>query len=412
MRVFLLLLLGCGFVRSQQVEFPKPSDEGEATITGEDIRRHVKFLASDELAGRQPGTEGNDRAAEYILEHMRTAGLEPRGTRRGHFEHPFRAANRVVNNLVGVLPGRSLKNQYVVVGAHYDHVGRGAYGSRGRRTGEIHNGADDNASGTTGLLELMQAFAQKPAKRSIIFIAFNAEEMGLLGSKAWVKKPTVQLSRVNAMVNLDMIGRSSQDYLFVGGLNTGKGILKLFEREAKPFRFDLELAGGGTGPSDMDPFYRADKPVLFFFTGEHADYHLPEDDADKINAHGEARIVRLAYRMIRKLADGPRIKFLEDDRAAMPVSSNRAPDHAARMLGLRLKRTGSEDGVVIDRVRRGPAKDAGFQAGDLLMEVDGEKVKSHLDVNRRLAIRRPGSKVKVKIRSGRRIRRGSLVLSR
>lgn len=384
------------------VKSPRPVDDGEKTISADDLKKHLEFLASDEMKGRDAGSEEGKRAAEYIREHMEKYGLKPAGVDKTWF-HGFAIPRRVCRNVCGVLTGRDsrLKREYIVIGAHYDHVGLGMRGSRTpNRGGEIHNGADDNASGSSALLELMEAFSKKPPKRSILFIAFDAEEKGLLGSKAWCKKPTRPLGRIAAMINLDMVGRSKDGYLFIGGLNTGKGFEPLIRKENKPFGFELELHGGGRAPSDNASFYAKGIPVLFFFTAEHGQYHTPDDDIELVNTRDQALITRLAYRVGRKLADGRRPRFQKDDRNAMPASSQRGEDFLRTMLGIDV---GAYDakakGMPVTRVRRGSlAESARLKEGDVLLTLDGYKAESRQAVQSVLALKRKGDFVALRIK--------------
>lgn len=428
MRPICLLLLAC-IVRAQDPPPPPappepapdgaydtlpPLDPGEGTITAKEILDHLTFLASDEMKGRSTGSLEAEKAADYIVEHMQKHGLQPAGDAKS-FNHKFNAIGMVNRNVCGVVPGTdgALKKEYLVFGAHYDHVGLGSFGSRKpNSSGQVHNGADDNASGTSALLELIEAFAKKPARRSVLFLAFSGEERGLLGSKAWVKTPTVPLKSVAAMLNLDMVGRSKDKYLFIGGLNTGTGFEKLVRDAAKPFGFALELHGGGHGPSDHDSFYSQKVPAMFFFTAEHEQYHTPDDDVPLINVADEALIARLAYRMGRKLADGPRPKWEKDDRQAMPRTSERGVDPARQMLGVNLAEPGQgEEGVPVIGVDKGGiAEDAGVTVEDRITTIDGEKMTTAKQVRDHLQVCRPGSQVKVQVVRGRAKKRLSFTL--
>lgn len=384
---------------------PPPLDEAEAGISAADLLEHLRFLAADEQKGRATGSEEAAKVATYIAEHMKKHGLRPAGEAQG-YEAKFAVPGRVCRNVCGVVPGTDgrLKSEYLVFGAHFDHVGIGAFGSRDpKRRGEVHNGADDNASGTSGLLELVQAVAAKPFKRSVLFLAFSGEEMGLLGSKAWCQKPTVPLERLVAMINLDMIGRSKDKYVFVGGLNTGTGLDKIARDVGQPFGMKFEWNGGGRGPSDHDSFYAEKIPVLFFFTNEHDQYHTPDDDVDLINTADEAAIVRMAYRIGRRLAEGPRPKFLKDDRQSMPISSSRPVDQAKTLLGIAIAAAGAEaDGVaVIATDASGTAKKAGLLVEDRIVMIDDAKIATVRDVQEVLGWKRPGTNVKLQVVRGR-----------
>ncbi|NRA96918.1 MAG: M28 family peptidase [Planctomycetes bacterium] len=384
------------------VKSPRPVDDGEKTISADDLKGHIDFLASDEMKGRDAGSEEGKRAADYIRAHMEEHGLKPAGADKTWF-HGFSALGRVCRNVCGVLPGKHsrLKREYVVIGAHYDHVGVGMRGSRTpNRRGEIHNGADDNASGTSALLELVEAFAKKPPKRSVLFLAFDAEEKGLLGSRAWCAKPTRPLGRIAAMLNLDMVGRSKDGYLFVGGINTGRGFESLLRKENKPFGFNLELHGGGKAPSDNASFYAKDIPVLFFFTAEHNEYHTPDDDIDLVNTRDQALITRLIYRLGRTLADGKRPRFQKDDRNAMPAASERGQDYVRSLLGVDVGPYDEQrKGLPVTRVRPdGLAATAHLKEGDVLLSLDGYKAESRQAVQSVLALKKRGDSIALRIK--------------
>ena len=409
--VLLVILLSPAGLTAQTGDPQGNADEGERSIRTADLRRHAEFLAADDMRGRLAGTPEARKAADYIAAAMEEAGLEPRGFPRKSYFQTFSFPGKTARNVCGVIKGThpSLKKQYVVLGAHFDHAGMGRFGRNPARRGEVHNGADDNASGTIALLELMEAFAGRPQKRSLLFLAFSAEEWGLHGSRAWVKKPTVKLSSVVAMLNMDMVGRSSNRYLFVGGVHTGKGLLELVRRMNQPFGFDLEVCGGGPGPSDMDPFYRKGIPVLFFTTGLHPQYHTPDDDVELLALDAERDLVRMIYRTVKALANAPkRPRFQTDDRQAMPAGEKgggRGTDHIYAMLGARARSCAEAPagGVRLGKLAsRSPGGRAGLKRGDVVLKIDGDEIKGKLDLMRRLAAARYGEKVKVSIRRGKR----------
>lgn len=362
--------------------FPEPIDDAEASINAEDVLKHVTFLASDEMKGRRTGSEEEKVAAEYIVKHFESNGLKPAGEEKG-WRQRFRAVAFTGTNILGVLPGTSQvkAGEFVVVGAHYDHVGLGTFGSRTSASNQIHNGADDNASGTAGLLELVEAFAKKPGKRSILFMAFSGEEMGLIGSHAWCEKPTRPLNKIVTMVNLDMLGRCTNDYLYVGGVGTGKGFPDLMRKHAEGFPFRIEMGGGGTGPSDFESFYKKDMPVLFFFTGLHGEYHTPADDIPLINSADEAGVLRLAYRIVRHLADDDKKPaFLKDDRKAMPEKELQANEKQGPRLGITIGDATSSGAPITGVDDKTPAADAGLKQGDIVVSIHGIKPKHQPDL--------------------------------
>ncbi len=210
-------------------------------------------------------------------------------------------------NIIARLPGSDpvLAREYLVIGAHYDHVGFGEYGASMQNRGRIHPGADDNASGTSGLIELAQALRslKTAPKRSILFMAFSGEELGLYGSAYYVKKPTVPLDQIVAMINLDMIGRSKDGFLEVSSISTGEGFEELLEKLNQGIGLDLKLNPEITDDSDHASFVRAKIPALFFFTGFHPDYHRPSDTFEKINIPDTLRVLRLVLRTSVELAN-------------------------------------------------------------------------------------------------------------
>jgi aminopeptidase YwaD len=308
-------------------------------------------------------------------------------------------------NVAAVLPGRdlALAAECVVVGAHYDHLGLGGDASLApEKLGAVHPGADDNASGVAALLGVARAFAAEgPARRTVLFAAFGAEELGLLGSAQLVKAPPARcpVERMQLMVNLDMVGRPREGKVYVDGADTAKGLRAEVEALAAAApRLPLHVAfgGGGYGPSDHTSFYARGVPVLFLFTGAHADYHRPTDTADKIDPAGLAAVARLAHRLARDGAE--RDARLEVVRApAPPPPSGRGergygtylgaiPDFAER----------SEPGVALTGVRPGsPAERAGLAAGDVLLRVSATKLLSLSDLAFALRSHRPGDEVEI-----------------
>src|SRR5204862_2883323 len=211
--------------------------------------------------------------------------------------------------VVGILPGtdEKLRDEAIVIGAHYDHLGRGGEGSLAPdQVGTIHPGADDNASGTAAVLGLARAFAAAGgAPRTLVFVTFAGEEMGLLGSAHYVRHPALPLDRTVLMVNLDMVGRLRNDKVFVGGADSAKELRQVLDDAARGLGLTLQLRGDPFSPSDHTSFYAAGRPVLFLFTGAHGDYHRPTDTSDKINADGLRAVATLATRAITTVAAAP-----------------------------------------------------------------------------------------------------------
>ena len=216
------------------------------------------------------------------------------------------------------MPGQT--DEYVIVGAHYDHLGRGNFDSLApSQIGQIHPGADDNASGTAGVLELARLLAPQRGqlKRSILFMDFAGEELGLLGSAEWVKNPTRPLSKAVAMLNMDMIGRIKDDKVYIGGVGTGSTLKAILEQAQKETPFKIEYSAGGYSSSDHTSFVAKKIPVLFFFSGLHSDYHKPSDTWDKINAPSAARLLDLVENVAVQLAnanDPPTFQVVAEDK--------------------------------------------------------------------------------------------------
>ncbi len=291
-------------------EPPPPADP----ITAEEIQAHVDVLSSDAFAGRGAATDGERLAADYLVSVLETIdGLEPAGDDGGWFQDfaipptavPDDIDHATARNVLARLPGADpdLAGEVVVLGAHYDHVGpRGLHGGSMGGIGEIHNGADDNASGSALLLEVAAALASSTRpRRTVVFQWYSGEELGLLGSRHWVDHPTFPLEDVVAMINTDMVGRLLGGTLLVGGTGSSPQLEAIVARAEGSEGLQFVLDPPGAAPSDNASFYLAGVPVLFLFTGVHEDYHRPTDDVDKLNAGGAAKVSRLAYRLVRAI---------------------------------------------------------------------------------------------------------------
>jgi hypothetical protein len=276
------------------------------SITGKELKEHVAYLASEALEGRGAGQKGGIKAGEYIAKEFKRLGLKTGGDNSTYFQN-FKAKGKNLRNVVAVLKGTDLANEYVVIGAHYDHLGRGEYGSldMGASKGHIHNGADDNASGTSGILEIAEAYVEGNARprRSIIFMLYDGEEMGLLGSKHYCANPTFPLASTIAMVNMDMIGRLGTNKLVVYGVPTGSTFKAQFDRANKNVNLGLNIKDTMTPNSDHASFYEKKIPSIALFTGLHGDYHRPGDDIDKVDVPGMEKIVKLAGSLTLEIAN-------------------------------------------------------------------------------------------------------------
>jgi hypothetical protein len=286
----------------------------------------------------------------------------------------------------------------LVIGAHFDHVGMGAFGSLAgsRGKGSIHNGADDNGSGTSSLLEMATFFSERRTllRRDVLFLLFTAEEMGLLGSKHYVGSPIVPLAQCVAMVNMDMVGRLERGKLQIGGTGTSPIFPKLLDEKNKKHRIRTKYNPGGRAPSDNTPFYDKGMPVLFFFTGLHKDYHRPSDDWGRIDRKGIGKVARLAADVCLDLAarEG-RPPFTRSDASGLD---------AGPWLGLSFEQR--DDGVFVIYVEpKSPAKRARFKVGDKVEEFEGQPIGSITNFNSVHSNTKPGQKVAITIRRGPRL---------
>ena len=310
-------------------------------------------------------------------------------------------------NVVALLPANDpeLKDEYIVVGSHYDHLGWGGKGSGSRRpdTSAVHNGADDNASGVAAVLEIAENLALKKngLRRNVVFVTFGAEEMGLLGSKFFTSNPLIDLKNVKQMFNLDMIGRLNPETksLTVGGTGTAKGLEDYLKANAQDRAFNLAVTPDGYGPSDHAAFYVEDIPVLFFFTGITEEYHTPQDDVSTINFPGEKMIAEFAADLIIDMSNmDESFEFQEAGPKGPPKSGKRGkvkmgiiPDFAAS----------NTDGFLLGGiVPGGPASSAGLLKGDVMVALEGRSVKNVYDYMGRMADVKPGQRITVEVMRG------------
>jgi hypothetical protein len=344
------------------------------------LRQHVGTLADDAFEGREGGTRGGQAAANYLLKKLEGFGLSGAGDRGGYFQ-----SFRNYRNVLAVLPGsdEQLKSEYIVVGAHFDHVGYGSKTNSYGPSGYIHNGADDNASGTSALLEVAEAFTKLPEapRRSILFAFWDAEEKGLLGSEHWANQPTVPLENVKANVNIDMIGRMSDEKLIVYGTRSAAGLRRMLAEWNEPTNLRLSYVWWINPQSDHHTFFRRKIPVVMFHTGLHKDYHRPSDDVEKIDIEGLQRISQLIFRTTLALAD--RDEALAFRSAATWESSGhrkeyeRAPQITTPRLGVTWQPPREDDpaGVAVSTVLTGSiAEQAGLKPGDRLIRFAGEQL--------------------------------------
>ena len=339
-------------------------------------------------------------------------------------------------NVIGILEGNDsvLKNEAIIVGAHYDHLGKGGQGSLAANSTEIHHGADDNASGVSAMLELSRQFAkEKKNKRTLIFIAFGGEEEGLLGSQFYVNNPAFPLTKTVAMVNMDMVGRLNENKLTVGGIGTAnewKELVTKFDsitvtsnglnpielpkpkipmeanansvtipgtKLIEPKPFNLQLNEDGFGPSDHSSFYAKQIPVLFFFTGTHNDYHKPTDTADKINYDGLLKVTDFVEEIVKAIDANPtkptyavaKSSGMSGGRSGFNVSLGTVPNYA----------DGSNDGLLLDGVRDdSPAAKAGIKSGDKIVKLAGKEVRNISDYTVILGELKAGTEYEIVVR--------------
>jgi hypothetical protein len=305
-----------------------------------------------------------------------------------------------VNNVLAYLPGET--DEYVIVGAHYDHLGRGNFDSLApSQIGQIHPGADDNASGTAGVLELARRLAPMKGKlhRGILFASFAGEELGLLGSAEWVKEPTRPLDKAVAMLNMDMIGRIKDDKVYIGGVGTGSTFQGWLDQAQAKTGFKIEYSPGGYSSSDHTSFVTKRIPVLFFFSGLHSDYHKPSDTWEKINAEAAVRLLDLVADVSQKLASAPeRPAFLTVAEDKPAAGSGSGGGGYGAYFGSIPDFGQIENGVKFSDVKPGsPAAKAGLKAGDVLVQFGDSPIKNLYDFTDALRRSKVGDVVAVKV---------------
>jgi len=382
----------------------------------EGLKADVIFLAADDLGGRAIGTEGEQKAADYLAEEFKKSGLEPKGT-EGFFQ-PFTVSKptnpheeAVIGtdgegvtgrNVIGFIDNKSRNT--IVIGAHFDHLGMGGQSSLHRGDSAIHNGADDNASGTAALVALAKLLKHEKHSSNFLFIAFSGEENGLWGSNYFVKNPTIELSTVNYMINMDMVGRMNEEKtLAINGVGTSPSLLPALDL-VNADSLKLVTSESGVGPSDHTSFYLQDLPVLHFFTGQHSDYHRPSDDSDLINYDGLLFVVKYIDRLVGQLDSEPKLAFTKTkdsngDSPRFTVSLGVVPDYLFDGKGMRI------DGVSEDK----PAQAAGLMKGDVILQMGDSTIVDMMSYMRALsgfekgdstsvAYERAGAKMETKVK--------------
>lgn len=325
-----------------------------------------------------------------------------------------RLRNASLKNVIGVLRGSDpkLRDEYIVIGGHYDHLGDGEQGGSmaPSQIGKIHHGADDNASGTAGVMELARIFSQekKQLRRSILFMAYAGEELGLLGSAHYVEHPLAPLENTVAMLNLDMIGRVNNNKLYVGGVGTSPGFRKLVEEENQATKFDVDFSDLGYDASDHMSFGRHQVPVMFFFSGLHADYHKPSDTWEKVQPAETAMVLELVASVARRIDQSTERPLFTPPPARSQRNAGRDPGEQAgygAYFGSVPDFGQSGPGVKFADVREGsPAGVAGLKPGDVLVKFDGKEIGDLYDFTYALQAKSPGDEVAVVVlREGREI---------
>jgi hypothetical protein len=399
-----VLLLAAPFALPESLALPDETAKLEPriqaaleTIDAEDAFAYISFLAADALRGRNAGTEGNDEAAEWIADFFEEMGLQGGGPEGSFFKtFTFRARGKGggeqrTQNVIAIWPGSdpALRDEAVVIGAHFDHVGRYGQDSNPARLGKaqkddlVWNGADDNASGTSAVMELAQAFAlaRVPARRSVVFVCFSAEEHGLFGSWDYVKNPPIPLEKTSAMINLDMIGRNPERPVMIFGLKSDEerfmeACLDEISRLILPVEF--RASDGAFGGSDHWPFLKKGVPAAFFFSGFHRDYHRITDEPEKISGERVQHVARAAFLLAYKIANrDARLMFdpeMEEqlqagrNRRMLGIDLGRKVDDLSRIEGLGLP--DNQGAVRVAGVYKGStAHTAGVKTGDLVLAI-------------------------------------------
>jgi len=367
----------------------------QSDITIDDFQTHIEFLSSDELQGRGAGTEGDKIAVSYIKQRFYDAAPNKAKIEvQEHYVFKDRRQKKdkvLTYNVIGYLVGNDekLKDEFVVIGGHYD--------TTENPPGKINNGADDNASGTSMVIELFEKFAAtNNHKRTLVFMAFGGEELGLLGSKHFVNNPTIDLDNVQLMVNLDMVGRMEDNNVQLGGSATAENFSSLLH----PFLMEenvnvIELGEGIFSRSDHYNFYKKDIPTLFFFTGVHDDYHKPSDDAHKINYNGMKSISNMVEGIVEEFANTPdRLIFKSVEQkqtmsqpARMKVTLGIMPDYAFDKNGVRA------DSVIDNR----PGQNAGMIEGDIVIKIKDIDISDIYKYMEALSKIEPGTKTQMTV---------------
>ena len=395
MKYMVLLILICSLSISNAQQFDAAK-----------IRERIKILSSDAMQGRGTGKEGEKMAAAYIQKQFKKLKLKTKGDNNTYLQSfTFKSGAHgegeggTANNIAAYLDNNAANT--IIIGAHYDHLGTGDQGGSldANPQSKIHNGADDNASGVAGVLELARYLSTNKVKEknNFLFLCFSGEELGLYGSKYFTEHPTIDFSNVNYMINMDMIGRLDEKTKML--LVHGTGTSPVWETLVKKLENDnvkIKTDSSGVGPSDHTSFYLKNIPVLHFFTGSHSDYHKPSDDWEKINLKGEADVLSLIAQVITSLDGQPKLAFLTTKtksmatRSAFKVTMGVMPSYSAEGEGLKV------DGVSEGK----PAQKAGILTGDVIIQMGDIIIKDIQNYMEALGKFEKGQTIPVKVKRG------------
>jgi hypothetical protein len=378
----------------------RPRGEGAGYMSSGLLAVHVSGRVADSLlagagttlAAAQQAIEQGGRPRSFALPESATVTVTLTRTRAR------------IANVVGWLPGRD-STRTLVVGAHFDHLGYGGESSLDNRR-VPHVGADDNASGTAALLEVARALAERarrngPPQHDLVFAAFTGEESGVLGSGHFVDSPTRPISTVEAMLNMDMVGRLKDGKLMVMGTGTAEEFPALVEGVNRGFGFTLRPSTDGYGPSDHSSFYKRQVPVLMLFTGAHGDYHKPSDTWDKLEYPGLARVAGFAAALVESLDARPRPTYRKAEADTLMAGRISGGRGYGAYLGTIPDFGQTEGGVLLSGVRdKSPAEAAGFKGGDVIVKFDGVRIDNLYDYTYALRSRKPGQQVRVTVKRG------------
>ncbi len=370
------------------------------------LRVDIIYLASDYLEGRETGKTGERLAAQYIVSRFQKIGLEPAGEQGSFvqtftFEHFLNANDsetRTGKNIIGYIDNKA--ESTVIIGAHYDHIGYGEFGSKADGEPAIHNGADDNASGVGALLYLANQLKWTELKNNnYLFIAFSGEEMGLYGSQYFTEHPTIDLSTVNFMINLNRVGRLGEDKrLVINGVGTSPAWKETIPRVDAGY-LQIETTHSGIGSSDHNSFYMINIPAIHLTTGDHEDYHRPSDDSALINYMGILNIGDYLIRMLAEMNQVGKLPFTP----TIVENEEQGPKYKVT-LGIRPDYMSAGEGVRVEGVMDGrPAQKAGIQKGDLIIQMGKVEVTNIYQYMEGLGQFNPGEKATIKVKRGEKI---------